>query len=211
MKRGRQVAEVAYADESEHGTRRARAATTPPPWLDGRLGVASLDDEFDALADYLALRPAETAAREALVADVAAFISTVWPGVSTRVRPFGSWPAGLSLFSSDIDLTVYGPCGRRPVTALHEALAAARPSWLVSAEAITGARVPIVTLRGEGGVDADICFSCQGNCGLEATAWLSDLAERAAWTRPLVLALKVLLVRSREAGVTSMRGPAYEA
>ena len=50
------------------------------------------------------LRKEETDARERLLQEVEEVIKLKWPGCS--VQPFGSYFSGLSIFLSDVDVTV---------------------------------------------------------------------------------------------------------
>jgi DNA polymerase sigma len=50
------------------------------------------------------------------------------------VDAFGSYASDLSTFSSDVDVCVYGMCGRHPVKTLEEFLY--RQSWCVQDDGV---------------------------------------------------------------------------
>jgi hypothetical protein len=64
----------------------------------------SLTEELRMFCDYVSLHPEEKVCRQHLIAQVTEIVKVKWP--DANVQPFGSFPAGLSNFLSDIDLTI---------------------------------------------------------------------------------------------------------
>ncbi|KAK1816021.1 hypothetical protein LTR12_009618 [Friedmanniomyces endolithicus] len=98
----------------------------PQPWALGRQAVRNmsstdiLDEEIQRFVAWAALKPAETAARQAVARQTQDFIKTHMGKSIPRLRTelFGSEATGLSLASSDLDIRlddpdVLGPWSRR--------------------------------------------------------------------------------------------------
>lgn len=77
-------------------------------WLALALQDASSDltltEEIQLFAEYVALDQAEVQARENLLRDIEEAVLTKWPDAS--VQTFGSFSAGLSIFLSDVDVSI---------------------------------------------------------------------------------------------------------
>ena len=63
-------------------------------------------DELHALADYVGPSPEEDRARHDLVERLRDLLAATAPG--SQCELFGSWPAGLSTYNSDIDVAASG-------------------------------------------------------------------------------------------------------
>jgi hypothetical protein len=66
----------------------------------------SLSDEIKSFADYVSLDAQEEASRKNLLYDVQDVVTSKWG--HSAVQPFGSYPVGLSIFLSDIDVSILG-------------------------------------------------------------------------------------------------------
>ena len=140
----------------------------------------------------MALTASETNLREQLVERVRTIAMLLWPGCSIAV--FGSWPAGLAAFDSDIDMCVQGGgIGEGALRQLASQLRAA--SWCRTLNLISAARVPIITLTDAAGIDADICLGGSGGDGVRATAFLQECTRLSPSFAPVVLCLKLLLAQ----------------
>mmetsp|Transcript_20344 Transcript_20344/g.29212 ORF Transcript_20344/g.29212 Transcript_20344/m.29212 type:complete len:631 (+) Transcript_20344:50-1942(+) len=79
------------------------------PWLPHdwqEVGVEGLADELERFAKYVDLDDGELKARECVLRDLSDAVSAKFP--DALVRPFGSYVAGLSIFLSDVDITILG-------------------------------------------------------------------------------------------------------
>jgi DNA polymerase sigma len=66
----------------------------------------SLSDEIKSFAAYVSLDVQEEASRKNLLYDVQDVVTSKWS--HSAVQPFGSYPVGLSIFLSDIDVSILG-------------------------------------------------------------------------------------------------------
>jgi non-canonical poly(A) RNA polymerase PAPD5/7 len=166
-----------------------------PPWLKGQK-CSSLRDELHCFARYAGLTDKEDAARKEAIKAATDLVEKCWPNIQPICNVFGSYGTGLSTFASDVDLCVYGQCGRRPVQTLDMFLfndARSLPTPFVQVEAIPQASVPLLNLTHANGVNIDLTFSSVGSCGAEQTAFLQAVQEDSPAFKETVLALKFFL------------------
>ena len=81
---------------------RSNGDAAPARWASGK----DLSDELHALADYVGPSPEEDRARHDLVERLRDLLAATAPG--SQCELFGSWPAGLSTYNSDIDVAASG-------------------------------------------------------------------------------------------------------
>lgn len=176
------------------------AAASEAPWLP-RGGeelpfdpAAALSAELLLFEAWVALRPAELAAREGLVRRIAAAARAA--GVQAECRLFGSLAAGLATFLSDTDVGLHGP-GLAAGTHLRAlARQLQRCGWAEEVEFRSRARVPVVALRDRlTGSCCDISVAGgEAQAGEATTAAVRAMAgEWPFLFRPLLTFLKLLL------------------
>jgi len=103
--------------------RRARNSSRPPSKLlpykggpaphkkpstltssDGGNAHALLQEEINDFAEYVCLTDRETQMRETVLKDITDAVLSKWPKASVNI--FGSFPNGLSIYSSDVDISI---------------------------------------------------------------------------------------------------------
>ena len=162
-----------------------------------------LTQELHALAAYVALSAEEDRARKDLLERIRGLIAATAPGC--RCEPFGSWPAGLSSFDGDLDLSVAGGG-----LCLHALAARLRTEgWADCVEHVSRARVPVVTFQDRRSkLWCDVGLATANGHGTRS--FLQRYARQHAAFQPVCLLLKLLLGQQRlhkafQGGVSSYR------
>jgi len=76
----------------------------PPSSSGGRNAHALLQEEMNDFAEYVCLTDRETQMRETVLKDITDAVLSKWPKASVNI--FGSFPNGLSIYSSDVDISI---------------------------------------------------------------------------------------------------------
>jgi hypothetical protein len=173
------------------------APPPPPPRL------SKLHDEIFAFAQASILS-GEAAHAEvmSLLASLRAVVSARW--AQATVELYGSRSTGLSLASSDVDVTLLGvPTGpgRNAISSalrdLHSDLSS--EPWVTSQTLVLSARIPVLKIKSATGVPVDVTISDSAqHTGLLARDLVLNYLHQAPQLTPLVIVLKSFL---RELGL----------
>eukprot|EP01041_Mallomonas_annulata_P010695 gene10695-22330_t len=93
-------------DEMPYPTNKENTPWIPSSIYNKSNSTLTLTEELSHFLDYVTLGEAERVVRERVLLDISDAVLSKWP--SAIVHIFGSFPAGLSTFLSDLDISVLG-------------------------------------------------------------------------------------------------------
>lgn len=173
-----------------------------PPWMSqdstkSKSPVLRLHEEMISLAKFVGLNPEERQQRLDLIKHLETAIYDEFDK-NVEITIFGSFVTGLSLYNSDIDISVTKVLGGksgsiRRLGALQERFAKDR--ILSHSEVISKTRVPILKLRTTQGIWVDIVVN-HANADAGTKFMLRHLKTYPIM-RPLIIFLKVFLQQRR--------------
>lgn len=204
---------AAALDGAQRSTQRVVASLGTPPLSPGGTVVPAAPLPHPRLSklhdEIFAFAQASILSGEAAHAEVMTILASLRGVVGARwhqasVELYGSRSTGLSLASSDVDVTLLG----MPINGGRESIGAAlkdlhsdleKTSWVASQQLVLSARIPVLKVKSTTGVPVDITISDTAqHTGLLARDLVLGYLHEAPQLTPLVIVLKSFL---REMGL----------
>ncbi|XP_012266386.1 terminal nucleotidyltransferase 4B-like [Athalia rosae] len=155
-------------------------------------GVLGLHEEIEDFYSYMCPSMEEHKLRIRVVKRIEEVIHDLWP--NSNVEVFGSFPTGLYLPTSDIDLVVIGVWKMLPLHTLERALLDRNIAEPASIKVLDKASVPIVKLTDkETEIKVDISFNM--NNGVKSVDLIKLYKRRFPVLDKLVMVLKQFLLQ----------------